>query len=144
MTYSISGPGSKQLAVTVDGQNIVSSPFSLNVTPSDVAVALIVIAVVLVVVFGTILAYIIYRRRQIKRLQREWALKKAAAYRDYQMGSGTTPQPLSAMQKNDEPEWDDEKNFRTTPVQNSVSFSKLRTPVFVVFFFHTVFPKMVL
>jgi len=72
------------------------------------------------VVFSAIVGYIVYRRRQIKRLQREWALKRAAAYRDYRMGNDGAPPSLEAMRKQDEPEWDDEKAFHAQPTKASV------------------------
>ena len=43
---------------------------------------------------------------QIKKQQKEWARKKAAAYKEYQI-DGSQPVPLAAQQNSKEPEWED-------------------------------------
>ena len=51
-----------------------------------------------------------HARTQIKTQQKEWARKKAAAYKEYQV-DGTVPVPLAAQQNSKEPEWEDQEHW---------------------------------
>lgn len=106
ITYK--GRSGSRIGVMINGEEIQGSPFSVYMAPSDGAVGVIIAIVIIVAVALCLIAFIAYKRWQIRKLRKEWELKKALAYKEYQTQG--PPVPLTNMMKgNDEPEWEDDE-----------------------------------
>jgi hypothetical protein len=107
VTYT--GATGSKIGVYIDGNQIPGSPFSVYMSPSNASIGVIICIVILVVAALALIAYIAYRRHKLMLMRKEWELKKAMAYKEYQTTQGA-PVPLTNMMKTpDEPEWEDDE-----------------------------------
>jgi len=102
------------------------------ISPSDSAIGVIIAIVIIVTVLLALTGFVIYKRWQIAQLRKEWELKKALAYKEYQTSQGP-PVPLNNMAgQSDEPEWEDDEfeNYG-----NDVNFLLFYFYYFILFLF---------